>query len=78
MVSESVYTESGECREDDEDCRPTVVEREWEVDEDLVCCAFGFVTLLDDVVNVGDGARDEEGENKRCSEFLVRWVKLHY
>ena len=46
--------------------------------EELVGGIANVVELLDDVVNVGDGARDEEGENKRCSEFLVRWVKLHY
>lgn len=78
MVGEGIYTEGGECREDDEDCRPTVVEREGEVNEELVCCAFGLMALLDDVVNMGNSARDEKGEDKRCSEFPVRWIVFHY
>ena len=51
-VDRSVDAEGLEGSQDDEDGRPAVVEREREVDEDLVRSALGLVVLLDDVVDV--------------------------
>lgn len=53
--------------QDDEDGRPTVVEREGEVDEELVGDRARRVMLLDDIVDVGDSRADKEGEDESCA-----------
>ena len=52
MLFVRVVTERLECRQDDEDGGPAMVEREREVDEELVGSGLRRVMLLDDVVNV--------------------------
>lgn len=64
MVSERVHAKCGKCGQNDEDGGPAVIEGEREVDKDLVSGAGRLMILLDDVVDVRDGRRDEEGEDE--------------
>jgi len=41
-----------------------VVEREGEVNEELITIRLGGVIFLDDIVNVGDGRADEQSKDK--------------
>ena len=52
MVVDSVDAESLKCCQYYEKSRPAVVERERQVDENLIRDARGFVVLLHNVVNV--------------------------
>ncbi len=52
MVVQAVDAERVERGDDDEDGRPAVVEREGEVDKELVAPRLGDVVLLHNVVNV--------------------------
>lgn len=66
LVVERRNTEGFERGQDDENGRPSVVERERQVDEQLVGDGAGRVMLLDDVVNVSDGGANQEREDEGC------------
>ena len=67
VLSSRVDAKCLESAEDDEDGGPAVVEREGEVDEDLVGGARRVVVLLDDVVDVRHRGGDEEREDEGCA-----------
>ena len=50
--------------EENEHGRPAVVEREGQVNEDLVGCIARLVMLLDDVVNMRHRTRDKERKDE--------------
>ena len=52
VLDSGVVAESLESCKDDEDSGPAVVERERQVDEELVRSALGLVELLHDIVDV--------------------------
>ena len=52
MLDGGIVSERLEGGEDDENGRPAVVERERQVDEELVRSALGLVELLHDIVDV--------------------------
>jgi len=64
LVVDSIDAKGLEGGEDDEDGGPAVVEREGEMDPELVVDVLAAVGALDDVVDVGDGGGDEEGKDK--------------
>jgi hypothetical protein len=51
-VGEGIDTECLEAGQDDEDSGPTMVQREWKVDEELVTKALRRVELFDNIVDV--------------------------
>lgn len=51
-------------RQDNEDKRPSVVERKREDSEELVAKGFLGVSDTGDNIDVGDDGRDEEGEDE--------------
>jgi len=63
-VSEGIDAEGLEAGEENEDGRPPVVEREREVDEELIISTLRNVELLHDIVHMRDGRADEEGEDE--------------
>lgn len=63
-VGVSVDAECFEGSQEDEDGGPAVVEREGKMDEEFIAQVAGGVILLDDIVDVTDGRRDEEGEDE--------------
>lgn len=65
MVRVGVLAECYERGKDHENGGPTVVEGEWQVNEDLVGNVCSLVMLLDDVIDVGDTRGDEQGEDER-------------
>ena len=69
LVRPGVHAEGFEGGEHDEHGSPAVVEREGEVDQDLVGRVRGLVVLLDDVVDVRHSGGDEECEDESC----VKW-----
>ena len=64
LVLPCVDAEGLEGGQNNKDGRPAVVEREGQVNEDLVGCIARLVVLLDAVVNMRDCARDEERKDE--------------
>lgn len=64
-VGVCVATKGFESGEEDEDGRPSVPEREGEVDKDLVTEVPSVMVLLDNVVNVRNGRAHEESKDER-------------
>lgn len=50
--------------QNNKDGGPSVVERERQMHKEFVCGVLDFVELLDDVIDVCYGRRDEKGEDK--------------
>jgi hypothetical protein len=70
-VNCSIYAESGECREYNEDSGPTVVERKRKMNEKLVGDRLGRVIFFDDIVNVSYTGADKEGEDESPNVMLM-------
>jgi len=63
-VGGGVATKCFESSEEDEDGSPTVVEREWQVDENFIGQCVAGVMLLDDVIDVADRGADYQGQEE--------------
>jgi hypothetical protein len=72
LVGESVHAESLKGSEEDQNCGPSVVEREGKMNKEFVSEGFGRMMFLDNIVNVSDSAGDEQGENERRDVALMR------
>jgi len=64
VVVEGVDAERVEACDEDQEGGESVPDREGEVDPELIVDVLGGVMFLDDVVDVGDGGADEEGEDE--------------
>ena len=67
MVFRGIRTKRLECGEDNEDRRPAVVKRDWEMNEKLIKFIRRRVGLLDDVVDVLTGVLS--GATSRSAQF---------
>jgi hypothetical protein len=64
LLSERIITKCLEERKDDQEGRPAMVKREWQMDEKFISNGFRGVMLLDNVVNVSYCRRYEKGEDE--------------
>jgi len=69
-VGQGIDTEGFEGGEDDEDGSETVIEGEWEMDPEFVVDVLPNVMFPDNVVDVTDGAANEQSEDE-CYDVML-------
>jgi hypothetical protein len=74
-VLRRIPTERRESGQDDQDDAQSVPEREGSVNEEFLGDGLASVLGLDDVVDLGYGGRDEEGEDER-GDVPYRWKDI--
>jgi len=72
LVVRSVHAERFKSSEENQDGCPSVIEGERKMDEEFVPKFLAFVIFLDDVVDMGDGAGNEECKDERNDVVSAR------
>lgn len=74
-VFSSLYAKGFEGGEDDEDCSPTVPQRERKVNPDFIMDRLGRVVFLYNIVDVGHSGRDKKGKDE-CPDIVAAAPKV--